>query len=313
VKAGIYAAAFYTIIASLAVGFPFVRLVMLIAMTVVTALVAWKPKSLLIDAVTGAAQEAYDLGAKEKETELASAIQEGILPREIPPTPGLWVVAKHEAGLETGGDYYNVFETAQGPLVVVGDLGGEGIAATIAVAHLHTTLSRIVLRESSLARILEELNATFWQQSHGARQFTCVLARWEGEELHYVNAGHLPTIQLSKREQTRLPVTSAPVGAQEQAAFTPSTVTFQARDLLLVYTDGLYAELTADRDQGVEEVSRVTDQFSHAEVNTLCYRVFDCSEPTKETPKDDRTLVVIRRQPAAGEKADREAPTGAAA
>lgn len=313
IKAGIYAALFYTVVATIATGFPFVPLTMLIAMTIVTALVSWKPKSLIVKAATDAAQEAYELGAKEREAELADQIQAGILAHEIQQVPGLWVIAKHEAGLETGGDYYYLFETEQGPLLAVGDLGGQGIAATLAVAQLHSQLSNIVLRESTLPRILEELNAALWQRHHGAQQFTCVLARWEGEEMHYVNAGHLPAIRLSKQQRSQLPVTSGPVGASEQATFTEETVTFPARDLLLVYTDGLYSEAVPEREPGIAEVERMTDQFSHGEVNTICYRVFDCCKPHREVPKDDRTLVVIRRQPSAFEKAGQEAPAGAAA
>jgi len=314
VKAGLYAAIFYAVIATLALGqFPFVKFVMLVAMTIVTALVSWKPQSLLVSAVTDAAKEAYELGVKEKQHELATVIQDGILPRELPETPGLWITAKHEAGLETGGDYYSVFETKQGPLVVVGDFGGEGIDGTLAVARLHTTLSLIVLREERLPGILKDLNAALWQRYQGAKRFTCVLARWEGEQLHYANAGHLPVIQLSQRKRSRLPVTSGPVGVSEQATFTEETAPFPARDLLLIYTDGLYTEVTTDKDQGIAEVERFTDQFSHAEVNTLCYRVFDCSRPGRDTPKDDRTLVVIRRQPGAVEKTERETQAGAIA
>jgi len=313
IKAGVYTAIFYTVVATIATGFPFVPLTMLIAMTIVTALVSWKPKSLLVKAVADAAQEAYELGAKEREAELADKIQAGILAHEIQQVPGLWVVAKHEAGLETGGDYYYVFETEQGPLLAVGDLGGQGIKATLAVAQLHSQLSNIVLRESSLPGILQALNAVLWQRHHGAQQFTCVLARWEGEEMHYVNAGHLPAIRLSKQQRSQLPVTSGPVGASEQATFTEETVTFPARDLLLVYTDGLYNEATPERAHGIAEVERMTDQFSHGEVNTICYRVFDCCKPHREIPKDDRTLVVIRRQPSAFEKAGQETPAGAAA
>jgi hypothetical protein len=313
IKAGIYAALFYTLVATIAMGFPFVPLTMLLAMVVVTALVSWKPKSLLVKAVTDAAQEAYALGVKERETELAEQIQDGILAREIAQVPGLWVVAKHEAGLETGGDYYYVFETGRGPLVAVGDLGGQGIEATLAIAQLHHQLSEIIRRETSLTGILEELNAALWQRYRGARQFTCMLARWEDEELHYVNAGHLPAIRLSKQQRSQLPVTSGPVGASEQAAFTEATLNFPARDLLLVYTDGLYSEATQDTKQGVAEVERMIDQFSHGEVNTVCYRVFDCCKPHREIPKDDRTLVVIRRQPSAFEKTGQEASAGAAA
>jgi hypothetical protein len=313
IKAGLYAFIFYTLMASLAAGFPLIRLVMLAAMITVTALVSWKPKSLLINAVTGAAEEAYHLGAQEKEAALASQVQAGILPCANFEAPGLWVIAKQEAGLETSGDYYRVFETNRGPLVVVGDLTGKGIEGVLSAARLDQTLARIIEREAGLTVILGRLNTELWKQYRGARRFTCILARWEGEYLHYVNAGHLPAIRVSKHELSRLPVTSGSVGAAEQATFTEEKIAFPARDLMLIYTDGVCPALAADRDKGVMEMERITGQFNTGEVNTLCYRVFDCAQPAFEKPKDDRTVVVVRRQPAAVEESDHQAQAGAVA
>ena len=314
IKASLYGIIFYTLMASFAVGVPWIQLAMLAAMMMVAVSIARQPKGLVMQAAADAAEESYALGVKEREVELAGQVQDALLGREMAAVSGLWVVAKHEAGLKTGGDYYSVFETKQGPLVIVGDLGGQGIEATLAVAQLHRLLSSIILRESQLPRILEELNTALWQLYHGTRQLTCVLARWEGEQLHYINAGHLPAIHLDKQQQrSQLPVTCGPVGASEQANFIEETSTFPARELLLLYTDGLYSEATPDRQAGIAEVERMTDQFSHSEVNTVCYRVFDCCKPHRDIPQDDRTLVVVRRQPSAFEKAGQEAPTGAAA
>src|SRR5262249_60333079 len=105
---------------------------------------------------------------------------------------------KHGAGTETSGDYFQIFDTPRGPLVIVGDLGGQGFEAVGEVAEMSRRLRRIVSREANLPKILEELNGYLWEQYQGRRPFTCVLAEWEGEQMRYVNAGHLPMIQMSK-------------------------------------------------------------------------------------------------------------------
>jgi len=76
-------------------------------------------------------------------------------------------------------------------------------------------------------------------------------------------------------------------------------VPFPARDLALLYTDGLYAKVTNSRGEGSAEVERLAGQFSSAEVTTLCHRIFDCAQPGYDPLKDDATMVVIRRQPQA--------------
>jgi serine phosphatase RsbU (regulator of sigma subunit) len=156
-----------------------------------------------------------------------------------------------------------------------------------------------------LPKILEELNGYLLEKYDGRRTFTCALARWEGENMRYVNAGHLPMIQMSKPQgaqiisHKQLPVTCGPVGALPRPTFTESAVPFPARDQLVIYTDGVFAKVTDSRDKGVSEIGALAEKFSGAEVTTLCHRIFDCAQPGYNPNKDDSTVVVIRRQPAA--------------
>jgi serine phosphatase RsbU (regulator of sigma subunit) len=183
--------------------------------------------------------------------------------------------------------------------VVVGDLPGQGFEALSEVTKLHEELAEIVRRETNLAKILGELNPYVWEKYRGRKTFTCILARWQGEQMLYANAGHLPAIQVSKQERKQLPVTCGPVGAQPEAIFKEEVVPFPARDLIILYTDGLYQKLTNERDQGVAEIEKYADKFNGAEINTLCHRIFDCAQPGMEPNADDSTIVVIRRQPSA--------------
>jgi hypothetical protein len=89
------------------------------------------------------------------------------------------------------------------------------------------------------------------------------------------------------------------VGKQAEADFTELVVPFPARDQLVIYTDGVFAKLTSDHAKGVAEVEALAEKFGGAEVTTLCHRIFDCAQPGMEPNKDDSTVVVIRRQPAA--------------
>ena len=74
------------------------------------------------------------------------------------------------------------------------------------------------------------------------------------------------------------------------------------RIIMAVFTqarDGVFAKVTDSRDKGVSEIEALAEKFSGAEVTTLCHRIFDCAQPGYDTNKDDSTVVVIRRQPAA--------------
>ena len=117
--------------------------------------------------------------------------------------------------------------------------------------------------------------------------------------MDYLNAGHLPAIQVGKQERKQLPATCGPLGLKQQDEFKMEVLPFPHRDLLVAFTDGLYARLTADREKGIAEIESFINKFSGAEITTLCHRIFDCAHPGFEQNKDDSTVVVIRRQPGA--------------
>lgn len=309
VKAGLYASVVYTVVALFSGSSPWLRLVVLLAVTVIAAAIAGRTRSLLQNFTTEIAQEAYETGRRDREVEMAVLLHEAFMSPAICDLETLWCSAKHLAGSETSGDYYHVFDFGPEPLLVVGDLPGPGLEASTDVSHLHRKLTQIVQRETELAAILNELNAYVRERFQGRKQFRCFIGRWIGNDLHYINAGLLPTIQIGKQDQQLLPVNGSPVGAQDDATFSESVVPFPARDLLLVYTDGLYQGLTDDENKGVAEIEKLAEQFRSGEVNTLCHRVFDCAHPGLEPPQDDRTLVVVRRQPSAvAAQAESKAP-----
>jgi serine phosphatase RsbU (regulator of sigma subunit) len=308
IKAGLYAGVGYAVISAWGGSQFWFRIAVLFTTVYVFATGSRKPKDLMVAIAGKAVEEAFERGARQKEIELIPQAHQLFLPPPIVDLPQIWVSSKHGAGAETSGDYFHIFETPRGPLVALGDLGGHGFKAISDVGEMHQHLSRVINRESRLPKILEELNGYLWEKYRGNRPFTCVLAEWEGEQMRYVNAGHLPLIQMSKPQgaQTvrhkQLPVTAGAVGAEADATFDESVVPFPVRDQLVIYTDGVFAKVTGDRDKGVTEVESLAEKFSGAEVTTLCHRIFDCAQPGNDLNKDDSTVVVIRRQPIKAEE-----------
>lgn len=259
-----------------------------------------RPKQELTEAVQKAAQEAYQLGASEKEAELTAFVHAQSFPPAQYNLPGLYATYKHGVGTRTSGDFYAAFETARGPMVVVGDLTGKGLNAALVATEVQQEITKLAHEKATLTEIATELNAMLWSKQ---QLVSCVLARWEGAHLQYLNAGHLPVIHISKRAPEQLFVNSSWLGASETATFQEDTIPFPKGDMLLLYTDGAYAGLAQERVPGAEEIFRLVNQFSSGEVNTLCHRVFDCGLPEYSKPEDDSTVVIVRRQEFAGEAA----------
>ncbi|MFZ4629658.1 MAG: PP2C family protein-serine/threonine phosphatase [Blastocatellia bacterium] len=302
---GGYAVAFYGIL-SLLVG---TNVGWQLGMFGITALVlvmgSRRPKRLVGEVSEEAVDSAHRLGVDQTTLSMAEQSHALVLPPSIVELPGLWCTAKHAPGARTNGDYYHVFETADGPLLAVGELGGEDFEALRAVSSLHQELARVVARETELSAILRALNSYMVKKYRGRRSLACLLARWEGEQLRYINAGLLPMIQMSKPQgaqavnQHSLPVTMAAIGVAEEIVVEESVVPFPVRDLMVVYTDGVFAKLASDRQKGITEIEAMAERFSSGEVNTLCHRIFDCAQPGFERNPDDSTVIVVRRQPEA--------------
>lgn len=298
-KAGAYAMLGCLVLSLYGGSPPWFKVAALALTTLVGFNAAFTPKELLNKLAQQVAEQGFAAGAEQKEYELTAQIHQLFMPPPIVDLPQVWFSSKHGAGTETVGDYYHIFNTPRGPLLIVGDLPGRGVEALGHVARIHQQLLLVVNRDPALPKIAAALNTIVYELYGGKRPFTCVLAEWEGEEMRYLNAGHLPIIQRTKQEQLQLPVNNAPLGVSPDATFSESIVPCAARDLLLFFTDGLYSKVTSDREQGIAEVARLAEEFTGAEVTTLCHRIFDCAQPGYDALKDDATMVVIRRQPAA--------------
>lgn len=305
--AGGYAMLFYLGLSLYAGHAPWFRLAILGMTLLVFVAGSRRPKSLVVEVAENELDAAYQLGLQQAEQQMAAQAHQLLLPPPIVELSRLLCTAKHGAGAKTGGDYYQVFNTPRGPLVMVGDLGGdagiEGFEALSQVNELHQQVAREVAGGLGLVGILVNLNAWLVEKYRGQRPFTCVIAEWEGEQMRYVNAGHPPMIQMSKPQgaqavnQHTLPATCGPLGLAADSEFVESTVSFPSRDLVIVYTDGLFSKLTTDREKGIAEIEAMAGRFSGGEVNTLCHRIFDCAQPGYDRTADDATIVVVRRQP----------------
>lgn len=295
-QAALYAGIFYGVLSLYGGSPPWFRLLVLALSSALLALVAARTKALIVDVAGQVVEEAYQQGARLTARDLTAETHALLLPPPLLRVPGLWAASKHGAGTVTGGDFFQLFETPRGPLLVAGDFGGTGFDALRDIVQLREQFAQTAQSEPNLPEILARVNRYVYEKYNGARPLTCVLARWEGDQMSYINAGHLPALHVGKQTRTQLPATAPVVGLDVATEFREQTISFPPRDLLLVYTDGLFAKLTADRAEGVARIEAFAEQFAGAEVTTLCHRIFDCAQPGYEPNPDDSTMIVIRRQ-----------------
>jgi sigma-B regulation protein RsbU (phosphoserine phosphatase) len=145
-------------------------------------------------------QDRENIIAREKmakEIELASQIQQTLMPRRLPNIRGLELDAYYRAASVVGGDLYDVFET--GPdryCLVVADVSGKGVPASLVMSMLRTVI-QISSREAvSAADILVKVNDYLTDNMPAGMFITVMLAVYDAAvgKIDVVSAGHNPML-----------------------------------------------------------------------------------------------------------------------
>ena len=80
----------------------------------------------------------------EKELALAAAIQQKIIPKDLPKIEGYQLAGINIPSKEVGGDYYDCIELGIGKFaLIMADVAGKGISAALLVNTLNAALSLV--------------------------------------------------------------------------------------------------------------------------------------------------------------------------
>ena len=251
---------------------------------------------------------AYEVAAREKlgrELEIAREVQQRLFPQSLPQIAGLAYSGACRPALGVGGDYYDFLALPAGRLgIALGDVSGKGIAAALMMASLQASLRAEAMRASDdLAGMIGAVNRLVFDASTSNRYATFFYAQYDPSErmLSYVNAGHNPPMLFrgngSVRQILRLEIGGTVVGLMEQFPFQQGTLSLEAGDLLVLYTDGVSEAMDpADEEWGEERMMEAIERcHSRSAAEMIEYVMAAADAFVSGAPQhDDMTLVVIR-------------------
>ena len=183
--------------------------------------------------------------ALRRELAMAHEVQRGFLPTCAPRIPEYDFFEFYESAHQLGGDYYDYIELPGGRLaVVVADVSGKGISASLLMAKLSAETRYCLASESTPAQAIARLNQAFCQDVWEDRFVTMVLAVLEParHEVTIVNAGHLPPLlRHGSREVEALGEAEGglPLGVVRDMDYAQSVLSLAPGDSLVLYTDGI--------------------------------------------------------------------------
>ncbi|HUE81874.1 MAG TPA: SpoIIE family protein phosphatase [Pyrinomonadaceae bacterium] len=238
--------------------------------------------------------------ALEEDLQLASRIQQGLLPDATRTIDG-WEVSFHysPAGLVSG-DYCDLIPGDDGSLhFVLGDVSGKGVAASMLMAHLHAMFRTLISINLPLEHLLERASRVFCESTLPTHYATlaCGKASANGQ-VEICNAGHLPPLLINKDGARKIDATSLPLGIFCTEHFSVSQVQMEKGDTLFLYTDGLSETVDgAGSEYGVDRLSNLlleNRQMRPASLIDTCVKELN-SFCDGRILNDDLTLMAIRR------------------
>ena len=238
----------------------------------------------------------------EADLEQAARIQKALLPKASPSLDGFDISGLNVPCYEIGGDYFDFVPIDADRIgLVIADVSGKGISASLLMASLRAALLAEIHPGYELGRLAARLN-DFVFKSTGPTDFvTFVFAQIDRrtQELFYVNAGHNPPFVLVREAgMTSLEASGLPLGMFAGASYECRTFPFRPGDMVVLYTDGIPdgrnpqgEDYTEDRLKRVVVANAALPSFE------ICRKAIDDigDYACGTQPCDDMTLVVVKR------------------
>ena len=128
----------------------------------------------------------------KSELEAARAVQQILVPEDIPAIPGFAIEAVYHPAGQVGGDFFQIIPAPSGGvLVVIGDVSGKGMPAAMTVSLLVGTVRTLAHYTQDPAEILTSMNQRILGYSNGGFTTAMVLRAEDDGTIAIANAGHL--------------------------------------------------------------------------------------------------------------------------
>lgn len=236
----------------------------------------------------------------ENDLELSVKVQQALLPHTLPNIAGMTLSAYSQPARIVGGDYFDFLKFKDGShAVIIADVMGKGMPASMLMASLQASLRIIVPEYNEPAPVIARLNQLFCHNVRLTNFVTIVLIKYNEQTrtLSYCNAGHNPPlIRRNNGTIDTLQPTGAAIGLIEQTTFEQSIVPLSSGDRILLYTDGVVESFDPHRKMFGEE--RLHEFFSasghkpaHQIVSDLKHTLQQFTGST--SPADDTTVIAL--------------------
>jgi sigma-B regulation protein RsbU (phosphoserine phosphatase) len=191
------------------------------------------------------ARQAALIHQQEQEREIAEAkaIQEKLLPREIPQMPGYEIASAWQSARLVGGDYFDILPLDEKTLgICIADVAGKGMPAALLMSNLQAAVRGLSSLSVAPDLLCSRLNSIVYRNTESDRFITFFYAQLDGpmRRLVYVNAGHnAPFVVRSDGSHERLREGGTVLGVFASRNYEMGSAQLSAGDRVILFTDGV--------------------------------------------------------------------------
>jgi sigma-B regulation protein RsbU (phosphoserine phosphatase) len=239
--------------------------------------------------------------ALQRDIESAARVQRALLPPRELSFEGWDIHYLFEPFGAVSGDHVDVLRPPKvgGPLhLLVGDVAGKGLAASLLQAQLHALFRALAPTEETVSGLLTRTNRLFYEATTAACFATLAALRlYPDGRVVLSNAGHPRPLLADRRGVRPIEDASIPLGVVAEASYTERELRLRPGETMLIYTDGWTEAERNGEEYGVGRGSAALRRARGLPTNELLAACRGDLERFLDGVDrgDDITMVAVRR------------------
>jgi serine phosphatase RsbU (regulator of sigma subunit) len=240
----------------------------------------------------------------ERDLDLARKIQQGLLPQCIPDISGLDICGEMIPAMQVGGDYYDLIQISDSKLfVVVGDVSGKGLAASLYMTKLQTMIKLSCSDEKTPKEILIDINRKIYKEMERNSFVTITLALFDLQKriVKFCRAGHMPVLLASNATVQSYRTQGLGIGMERGVIFEKSLIEEEIKllpgQIFTFFTDGVTEAMNENNELfGDENLNNILKNKSQARSAEIVNEIWSSIQSFRGTAEvsDDMTMVVVK-------------------
>jgi serine phosphatase RsbU (regulator of sigma subunit) len=240
----------------------------------------------------------------ERDLDLARKIQQSLLPKEIPLIRGLDISGEMIPAMQVGGDYFDLIPAGNDKLfVVVGDVSGKGLSASLYMTKLQTMVETTCKPDKEPREILIDINKRIYESMERSWFVTMTLALFDMKEnkVKFCRAGHMPVLAAQNGTLSKYRTVGLGIGLEKGIIFEKTlceeTVMLNKNQIFAFFSDGVTEAMNEKNDLFGED--KLTEMLLHKSAfssNDILKNIWQGIKTYRGSAEvnDDMTMVVVK-------------------